>query len=186
MVTCSWIRSGEGVTTLPEHKGYGAGDEKIGSIVNGTAADGKRLKTQFLKKTPALAKLKKAIETTLIEEAYWEGDTQKVVWKKRYHRDNNKLDITRCLIGLDGRPLHIRSPHAALNTLLQSAGALICKKWVCLVEQNLVRAGYKHGWDGDFAFMAWVHKLVVHVKPCELGETQNGQYRAKPRRNYAW
>lgn len=150
---------------------YGAGDAKIGEIVNGTAADGKRLKAQFLKKTPALAKLKKAIETTLIEEAYWEGDTQKVVWKKRYHRDNNKLDITRCLIGLDGRPLHIRSPHAALNTLLQSAGALICKKWVCLVEQNLIRAGYKHGWDGDFAFMAWVHdEAQIACKSKDIAE----------------
>ena len=32
--------------------------------------------------------------------------------------------------GLDGRLVPVRSKHAALNTLLQSAGAIICKQWV--------------------------------------------------------
>lgn len=64
-------------------------------------------------------------------------------WKRKY------------LKGLDGRPLHVRSLHSALNLLLQSAGALICKKWMCLWEQNMVALGYDHG--KDFQFMAWVH-----------------------------
>ena len=37
---------------------YGAGDSKIGSVVGGTAKDGKRLKQDFLKNTPALKKLR--------------------------------------------------------------------------------------------------------------------------------
>lgn len=53
--------------------------------------------------------------------------------------------------------VHVRSPHAALNTLLQSAGAIICKQWIVEVEKMLLAKGYKHGWDGDFAFMAWIH-----------------------------
>ena len=36
---------------------YGAGDAKIGSIVGGTSADGRRLKAKFLRNTPALGKL---------------------------------------------------------------------------------------------------------------------------------
>ena len=32
------------------------------------------------------------------------------------------------LRGLDGRPLPVRSPHMALNTLLQSAGAVVMKQ----------------------------------------------------------
>ncbi|MEO1077614.1 MAG: DNA polymerase, partial [Bacteroidota bacterium] len=61
------------------------------------------------------------------------------------------------LNALDQGLLHVRSDHAALNTLLQSAGALVCKKWSVLMEKRLVELGYKHGWDGDFAFMANIH-----------------------------
>ena len=120
---------------------YGAGDEKIGKIVHGTAKDGKRLKKEFLEKTPAIAQLRAAIEDTLVAQRGYRGEIKK--WKRKY------------LKGLDGRPLHVRSLHSALNLLLQSAGALICKKWICLWEQNLIRAGYDHG--RDFQFMAWVH-----------------------------
>jgi DNA polymerase I-like protein with 3'-5' exonuclease and polymerase domains len=38
------------------------------------------------------------------------------------------------LPGLDGRRVWIRSEHAALNTLLQSAGAIVAKQW--LVEST--------------------------------------------------
>ena len=112
-----------------------------------------------MEKTPVIRILRDVIEDTLVASSKWTQAGQKIVWRKRTHKSNEKLDATRCLIGLDGRLLHIRSPHAALNTLLQSAGALICKKWVCILEKNLREAGYKHGWDGDFALMAWVHKL---------------------------
>lgn len=112
---------------------YGAGDAKIGLIVGKDAAEGKRLKAQFLKKTPALKKLRDAVQEAA---------------KRGY------------LVGLDGRHLHIRSAHAALNTLLQSAGALICKKWLLILEENLQAAGLRHGWDGDYAFCAWVHDEV--------------------------
>ena len=54
----------------------------------------------------------------------------------------------------------MRSAHAALNTLLQSAGALICKKWLLILEQNLQAAGLIHDWKGDYAFCAWVHDEV--------------------------
>lgn len=122
---------------------YGAGDEKIGKIVHGDAKDGKRLKKEFLSKTPAIAELRAAIENTLVAQRGFKGEIKK--WKRKY------------LKGLDGRPLHVRSLHSALNLLLQSAGALVCKKWMCLWEENLIKAGYEHG--KDFQFMAWVHKL---------------------------
>lgn len=118
---------------------YGAGDAKIGRIVHGDAKEGKRLKKKFLEQTPAIAQLRQAITDTLVEE--YHGRITK--WKRKY------------LFGLDGRPLFVRSLHSALNLLLQSAGALICKKWICLVEQMLIDKGYDHG--KDFMFMAWVH-----------------------------
>ena len=38
--------------------------------------------------------------------------------------------------GLDGRPLYVRSYYKALNTLIQGAGAIICKHWlVCMTKK---------------------------------------------------
>lgn len=110
---------------------YGAGDAKIGAIVGGTAEDGKRLKAKFLKSLPALGKLIAAVKAKCKSQGY--------------------------LLGLDGRKLYVRSAHSALNTLLQSAGALVCKKWLVILEDQLQAAGLKHGWDGDYAFCAWSH-----------------------------
>lgn len=150
---------------------YGAGDAKIGEIVGGSSADGKRLKEKFFKAVPAIKKLRQAIERTLITSSEWVGGVNKVTWRKRVHPDNSNLSITHSILGLDRRVIYVRSPHSALNTLLQSAGALICKKWVCLVEENMRKAGYKHGWDGDFALMAWVHDEVqVACRTKEIAE----------------
>ena len=53
------------------------------------------------------------------------------------------------LLGLDKRQLPIRSDHAALNVLLQSAGALLSKKWVELIDAELTKQnptpGSSHG-----------------------------------------
>jgi DNA polymerase-1 len=40
--------------------------------------------------------------------------------------------------------------------MIQSAGAIICKRWVCDAFDEL-SAKYKHGWDGQFVFGLWVH-----------------------------
>jgi len=85
---------------------YGAGDAKIGSVIGKGQDAGKALKENFLKKTPALKYLKEAVE---------------------------KASSRGYLIGLDGRHLPVRSQHAALNTLLQSAGALVMKKAAALL-----------------------------------------------------
>ena len=123
---------------------YGAGDAKLGSITGGGQAEGKRLRANFQAKIPALGELSKAVK-----EAAARG----------------------YLVGLDGRHLHVRSAHSALNTLLQSAGALICKKWMTLLEQKLIARGYKHGWDGDFVFMAWVHdELQIAARSKEIAD----------------
>ena len=91
---------------------YGAGDEKIGATVapDSSASErkvhGARLKQQFLEGTPGLGDLIRDVKRAS---------------KKGY------------LVGLDGRKLYVRSEHAALNTLLQSAGGLVMKKATCLM-----------------------------------------------------
>jgi len=105
---------------------YGAGNEKIGSIVGKKASHGKVLRERFLERTPAIARL-------VI-------DVQRAA-KRGY------------LLGLDGRRLHIRSEHAALNTLLQSAGALVCKQWMVEVDRMLTVKQWSH----RVQQVAWVH-----------------------------
>ncbi len=65
---------------------------------------------------------------------------------------------SKSVLGLDGRTVPTRSAHSAPNFQLQGDGALICKLWGVLLERELTTTcGLKHGWDGDFAFSAWVH-----------------------------
>ncbi|CAB4124528.1 PolA DNA polymerase I - 3'-5' exonuclease and polymerase domains [uncultured Caudovirales phage] len=108
---------------------YGAGAEKIGSIVGKGATHGNVLKKRFLAQTPALAKLIRAVQSAA-DRGY--------------------------LIGLDGRRLHIRSSHAALNTLLQSAGALVCKQWMVEVDRMLTQQEWSH----KVQQIAWVHDEI--------------------------
>lgn len=61
------------------------------------------------------------------------------------------------LPGLDNRRIPIRSEHSALNTLLQSAGAILCKQWICDAYDGLIADGLTWGWDGDFVFLGWIH-----------------------------
>ena len=132
-MTGSCRKAGRRGAPPPEHTDgflYGAGDAKIGSIVGKGATEGKKLKEQFLKATPALKNLKDAV-TKAAQRGY--------------------------LIGLDGRRLPIRSAHAALNTLLQSAGALVSKRWLLQCFQDAEEAGLKYGWDGDFTLLGYIH-----------------------------
>jgi len=95
---------------------------------------GKKIKKEFLKKTPAIKSLSEAVKKKAVERGY--------------------------LMGLDKRKITTRSEHSALNFLLQSAGALVCKKWIVTLEELLQKKGFKHGFDGDYAFCAWIHDEV--------------------------
>jgi DNA polymerase I len=89
---------------------YGAGPAKIGSIVGGTAKDGQRLIDSFLKATPALKRLR---------------DTVSKYASKGY------------VPGLDGRKIWVRSEHAALNSLLQGAGAVVMKQALVILDERI-------------------------------------------------
>ena len=94
---------------------YGAGNEKIGQIAGGGERKGGQLKKAFLSSTPALAKLIDKVQ----EVAGKDG----------------------VLPGLDGRKIHVRSQHAALNTLLQSAGAIVMKYALVIASKKLDNMG---------------------------------------------
>lgn len=113
---------------------YGAGDEKAGTILTGKkGADamkkGKASKAAFLRNLPAMGKLVEQVKAAASKRGF--------------------------LYGLDKRLLHVRSAHAALNTLLQSAGAVQMKTALCLFDDSLQQAGLIPG--TDYEFVANVH-----------------------------
>jgi DNA polymerase-1 len=73
----------------------------------------------------------------------------------------------------DGRRVYIRHAHAALNSLLQSAGAIICKRWIVDFNRRLTARFGPQGWDGQWAAMLWVHDEVqLAVRPEIADEVQ--------------
>jgi len=90
---------------------YGAGPAKIGNIVGGSAQDGKKLIDKFMRNMPSIRKLMEKVK---------------------------KFAAKGYVPALDGRRIIIRSDHAALNSLLQSAGAVIAKQW-CVEAHKLLK-----------------------------------------------
>ena len=121
---------------------YGAGDEKIGSIIKGSRAEGKRLRERFLSSLPTYRTLKERVDRAA---------------SKNY------------LKGLDGRKLYIRNKHAALNTLLQGAGAILMKKALVDLDSVLKLNAI------DYRFVANIHdEWQIEVKESQadfVGET---------------
>jgi DNA polymerase-1 len=71
--------------------------------------------------------------------------------------------------GHDGRHIHVRSQHAALNTLLQGGGAIVMKKALALFHFDVAPArGWEHG--VDFAYCANVHDEVQTECRPEIAE----------------
>lgn len=102
---------------------YGAGPAKIGSIVGGGAKEGKVIMDKFMKNMPALKTLRDKVD---------------------------RASGTGYIRGLDGRLLKVRQQHAAMNLLLQGAGAIICKEWlrqITLMAQQ----------DYDYNLVASIH-----------------------------
>ena len=106
---------------------YGAGANKIGEVIGGSASDGAKLKAKFFKSIPALKKLIDGCIDYSNKHGY--------------------------LPGLDKRELPVRSEHGALNVLLQSAGALIAKKALVLFNNKLK----EHNLQDRVQLLLWIH-----------------------------
>jgi DNA polymerase I-like protein with 3'-5' exonuclease and polymerase domains len=104
---------------------YGAGAAKIGKVVGAGAKEGQRLIDSFLENTPKLRALRENVAKV--------------------------CKSSGSLPGLDGRRLHVRSDHAAVNTLLQGAGAIVMKQALVILDERLTKLGV------DYKFVANVH-----------------------------
>jgi hypothetical protein len=143
---------------------YGAGDLKLGHTFNPGASDARKLaigseiRSKFLKAIPGLDPLITKVKQTV-----------------RTHG---------VLPGLDGRYIPCQAQHASLNYLLQSAGAILSKRYVLFIHEMLADAGLTHG--RDYISCAYVHdevQLSVHPdlvevvsEICEEAAIRAGQF----------
>jgi DNA polymerase I-like protein with 3'-5' exonuclease and polymerase domains len=104
---------------------YGAGDGKLGSVAGGGAETGKKLRKSFFDNLTSFATLKDQVARVSTEREY--------------------------LKGLDGRKLKIRNSWAALNTLLQGAGAILMKQALVILYDKIKEL------ELDAHFVANVH-----------------------------
>jgi DNA polymerase-1 len=131
---------------------YGGGDEKLGTTTDpslkGDKAKrlGKEIRRKFTEAIPGLDSLLKAVSKKA------EGDVLK---------------------GLDGRPIRLQGKkHAALNYLLQSAGAIVCKSWVVETHHCITNEGLLLG--VDYQPLAFIHdEQQLAVSPPHVSLIEN-------------
>jgi len=138
---------------------YGAGDAKLGHSLSPELSDaqkkslGTELRRKFLDAIPGLEPLVEAIK--------------------------ERVRASGRLRGLDGRPIFCRSEHSAPNFLLQSAGAILSKRW-CVIGQDLLNeAGLTY--DKDYTRCAYVHdEQQFSVIPAEAERVAELLVKAAP------
>ena len=88
---------------------YGAGDTKLGKVVGGNEADGRKLREAFFTNQPEFKRLRDRV---------------------------TQASTKGFLKGIDGRKVIIRKNHSSLNTLLQSAGAVVMKRALIILNNK--------------------------------------------------
>lgn len=98
---------------------YGSGINNLAAVCGYSVKDMKVIVKSFDNNLPALKSLTDAVKEAAESKGFVKG--------------------------LDGRRIPVRSAHSALNFLLQSAGAIVCKYWMVEFHQEMKRRGYTHG-----------------------------------------
>jgi hypothetical protein len=76
-----------------------------------------------------------------------------------------QVDRDGWLPGLDGRRVPARAQYSALNFQVTSAEAVICKRWLVNVFDEL-NEKFRYGWDGDCVIALWIHdEIAVCCRP---------------------
>ena len=136
---------------------YGAGDVKLGHSLSPELSDaqkktlGQELRRKFLDAIPGLEPLIDAVKLKVRESGRLRGlDGRPIFCKKLKDRNGNLVP----------------AEHAALNYLLQSAGAILSKRWVVIGQDMLDEAGLTY--NTDYTRCAYVHDEVqLSVVPAE-------------------
>lgn len=151
---------------------YGAGDEKVGTIIYECALNAKKnggpeglaLYERLFQRgatTKGIKKVGREIRENFANRIEGFSKLKRLIAEQVEKRGRIK--------GLDGRLTPIRSDHSALNFMIQSAGAIICKRWLADAYDECC-ARFREGWDGDFCFVLWVHDEIQVCCRKEIAE----------------
>jgi hypothetical protein len=123
---------------------FGAGDAKVGKIVKGSSADGKRLKAQFLEGLPALGRLLEDLTKQ------WRSTA-----KKRFNTKYGRMEhYDGFITGLDGRPIAVPSEHQILVYLLQSDEAIMMTAAYNKFCKDMAK---RYTLGVDYGVVCWYH-----------------------------
>ena len=151
---------------------YGCGNETAGRIVHDTVRavhqidPANRLQEQFFGDSahPGEATLKQAGRLALTS---FEAGTPGL--RKLRQSLEARARQHGWVPGLDGRRVPVRALYTTLNYIVTSAEAIICKRWLALVYDEL-RLRFCYGWNGDVVIVLWIHdELVCCCRP-EIAE----------------
>ena len=137
----------EGAKTFRYGYLFGAGVGRCGEILRETvraaqqieptytaSTDGRRARDRFIAATPGLQRLRSKLEVLVVRQQW--------------------------LPGLDGRCIPCRAQYTALNYALTSIEAIVCKRWLVNVYDEL-RARFHYGCNGDVVIPLWVHDEIA-------------------------
>lgn len=122
---------------------FGASDRKLGSMINGTAEDGAKIREALLGVSAGFARL--VSELT----AEWRSNAKRKIgkWGRVEYYDG-------WVRGLDGRPIFIESEHAILVYVLQSDEAIMMSAAYVWAHKELSK---RWKWGVDFGIVNWNH-----------------------------
>ena len=157
------IKAGrEGAKTCLYALMYGAGDWKLGETVKGAARDTDLRAARLPSKELGIL-VRKALATSMVGIDKLVADIGHAVKTKGY------------LLGLDGRHMPVRSPHSALNTLLQGGGAVVMKQALALFGERLEAQGYED--QRDYGLCGNIHDEVqIEVRDTDLAHEFGRQF----------
>lgn len=123
---------------------YGGGAKRVGAAAGRDERGGKKIKDDFYKLHPTLKRL----------------------------MDDIKSAASRGFLkGLDGRPLYIRQPYRALNSLLQGSAACVFKQWMIKCNEEMPE-GIKQiiAYHDELQFDAVTEEIAIEWKErvCEI------------------
>jgi len=122
---------------------YGCGNDHLGKLCGGDHRTGRLVRQAFSSKIPGLGKLLASVE--------------------HFRKKNG------CVYSLDKRRVSVRNKHSALNTLLQSAGAVVMKWQLMYLKEACEQKGIR--WGVDYRPHLHVHDEVQGSLRPELLDT---------------
>lgn len=138
---------------------YGCGDDKAGEIIYNCLSKAKRdggeagaaLYTKFFGAQKIMGESRLKSVGKKVRQGFLESIDGFANLKAKLAL---QVDKHGWVPGLDGRRIPVRSEHSALNFMIQSCGAILCKRWMADAFDELCK---RFTLGVDFEFVLWVH-----------------------------